>query len=46
MTVTPVDMSGQRLSRVRVGPVADGAQLYRLRDMLLSRGFTPGLAMP
>lgn len=46
VTVTPVDMSGQRLSRVRVGPVADGAQLYRLRDMLLSRGFTPGLAMP
>ncbi|MEO0436273.1 MAG: septal ring lytic transglycosylase RlpA family protein [Pseudomonadota bacterium] len=46
VTVTPVDMSGQRLSRVRVGPVADGAQLYRLRDMLLSRGFNPGLAMP
>ncbi|MEM1142222.1 MAG: septal ring lytic transglycosylase RlpA family protein [Pseudomonadota bacterium] len=46
VTVTSVDRSGQRLNRVRVGPVADGDQLYRLRDMLVSRGFTPGLAVP
>lgn len=44
--VTPVDAGGQRLSRVRVGPVADGKQLQRLREMLMTRGYSPGLALP
>ncbi|WP_439107599.1 septal ring lytic transglycosylase RlpA family protein [Congregibacter sp.] len=46
VSVTPVDVGGQRLNRVRVGPVADGAQLRRLRDLLMSRGYSPGLALP
>lgn len=44
--VTPVDVGGQRLNRVRVGPVADGAELRRLQDLLLTRGYSPGLALP
>ncbi|MEE4108623.1 MAG: SPOR domain-containing protein, partial [Halieaceae bacterium] len=44
--VTPVDVGGQRLSRVRVGPVADGEELRALQVMLVSRGYTPGLALP
>ena len=46
VTVTPVDAGGQRLHRVRVGPLADGEQLSRLRDILMSRGYSPGLALP
>ncbi|MFK8041851.1 septal ring lytic transglycosylase RlpA family protein [Congregibacter sp.] len=46
VNVTPVDAGGQRLHRVRVGPVADGEQLRYLRDLLMSRGYSPGLALP
>ena len=46
VTVSSVDADGQRLHRVRVGPVANGAQLGRLRDLLVSRGYSPGLALP
>lgn len=46
VNVSPVDVGGQRLNRVRVGPVADGEQLRYLRDLLLTRGFSPGLALP
>jgi rare lipoprotein A len=44
--VTPVDAGGRRLNRVRVGPVADGAELHALRTLLVSRGYSPGLALP
>jgi len=44
--ITPVDVGGQRLSRVRVGPVADGKELRALQAKLVSRGYTPGLALP
>lgn len=44
--IMPVDVGGQRLNRVRVGPVADGSELRALRAMLLSRGYSPGLALP
>ena len=46
VNVTPVDSGGQRLHRVRVGPVADGAELQRLRALLMTRGYSPGLALP
>jgi rare lipoprotein A len=46
VNVSPVDVGGRRLNRVRVGPVADGAQLIALRDMLLTRGYSPGMALP
>ncbi|WP_439102317.1 septal ring lytic transglycosylase RlpA family protein [Congregibacter sp.] len=46
VNVTPVDAGGQRLHRVRVGPVADGEELRYLRDMLMTRGNSPGLALP
>ncbi|CAN0601659.1 unnamed protein product, partial [Ectocarpus sp. 12 AP-2014] len=46
VTITSVDADGQRLHRVRVGPVANGVQLAQVRDMLMSRGFSPGLALP
>lgn len=46
VTVSPVDIGGQRLQRVRVGPVANGEQLEYLRHMLMTRGFTPGVALP
>lgn len=46
VSVTPVDVGGQRLNRVRVGPVADGDQLRYLRDLLMTRGYSPGLALP
>jgi rare lipoprotein A len=44
--ITPVDVGGRRLSRVRVGPIADGDQLRAVQSMLISRGYTPGLALP
>ena len=44
--VSPVDVGGQRLNRVRVGPVNDGRELQRLRDLLMARGYSPGLALP
>jgi rare lipoprotein A len=44
--VSPVDVGGRRLSRVRLGPVADGAELNRLRELLMTRGYSPGLALP
>jgi rare lipoprotein A len=44
--VTPVDAGGRRLNRVRVGPVADGEELRLLRSLLVSRGYSPGLALP
>lgn len=46
VNVMPVEVHGQRLNRVRVGPVADGEQLRLLRDLLMTRGFSPGLALP
>ncbi len=46
VTVSPVDVGGRRLSRVRVGPVADGEELNRLRALLMTRGYSPGLALP
>lgn len=46
VTVSPVDVGGQRLNRVRVGPVNDDVELQRLRDLLMARGFTPGLVLP
>ena len=44
--ITPVDVGGRRLTRVRVGPVADGEELRALQSLLISRGYTPGLALP
>jgi len=46
VTVSPVEMSGKRLNRVRVGPLADGRQLSQVRQLLLTRGFSPGQALP
>ncbi len=46
VNVTPVDVGGKRLNRVRLGPVADGAELRQLRDMLMTRGYSPGMALP
>jgi rare lipoprotein A len=46
VTVTPVDIAGQRLNRVRLGPVEDRKQLLRLRELLMTRGYSPGLALP
>lgn len=46
VTVSPVQMSGKRLNRVRVGPVADGRQLSEVRQILLTRGFSPGQPLP
>ncbi|MEM1403665.1 MAG: septal ring lytic transglycosylase RlpA family protein [Pseudomonadota bacterium] len=46
VNVSPVDVGGQRLNRVRVGPVADGKELRRLQQLLVTRGYTPGLALP
>jgi rare lipoprotein A len=44
--VSAVDVGGRRLNRVRVGPVADGKQLQRLQNLLMTRGYSPGLALP
>ncbi|MFN2328981.1 MAG: septal ring lytic transglycosylase RlpA family protein [Chromatocurvus sp.] len=46
VTVSPVEMSGKLLNRVRVGPLADGRQLNEVRELLLTRGFSPGQALP
>lgn len=46
VTVTPVDVDGRRLSRVRLGPVPDGGELNRLRELLMTRGYSPGIALP
>ena len=46
VSVTPVDIGGRRLNRVRLGPVADGRQLQLLREQLMMRGYSPGLALP
>jgi rare lipoprotein A len=46
VTVTPVDVNGRRLNRVRVGPVRDGRELLRLQEMLMSKGYSSGLALP
>ena len=46
VTVTPVDVNGRRLSRVRVGPVRDGRELLRLQEQLLNSGYSSGLALP
>lgn len=46
VTVTPVDVGGRRLNRVRLGPVDSGAELTRVRNLLVTRGFSPGLALP
>ena len=46
VTVTPVEMSGKLLSRVRVGPVANDRQLSEVRQLLLARGFSPGQPLP
>jgi rare lipoprotein A len=44
--VSRVDVGGQSLNRVRVGPVADGKQLRQLQNLLMTRGYSPGLALP
>lgn len=44
--VTSVDVGGRRLSRVRVGPIADRNRLRAVQNVLISRGYTPGLALP
>lgn len=46
VTVSAADIGGKRLNRVRVGPVADGKQLQQLQSMLMTRGYSPGLALP
>ena len=46
VSVTPVDVDGQRLSRVRLGPVDDADELQRLRSLLMEQGFNAGLALP
>lgn len=46
VTLSPVDIGGARLKRVRVGPVADGRELRQLRNLLMSRGYSPGIALP
>lgn len=46
VTVTPVEVHGRALSRVRVGPVRDEAHLESVRALLRSRGLDPGLALP
>lgn len=46
VTLSPVDSDGARLTRVRVGPVSGGRELRRLRDLLMSRGYSPGMALP
>ncbi len=46
VTISPVDVGGARLNRVRVGPVADGNELRQLRELLMTRGYSPGLALP
>lgn len=46
VTVSPVEMAGKQLNRVRVGPVADGRQMAEVRQLLLTRGFSPGQALP
>ena len=46
VTVSPVKVPGKRLNRVRVGPLADGRQLSEVRQLLLTRGFSPGQALP
>lgn len=46
VNVMPADVGGRRLHRVRVGPVADGRQLQRLQELLMLRGYSPGLALP
>jgi len=44
--VSPVDVGGSRLNRVRVGPASNGEELQRLRDVLLARGYSPGQPLP
>ena len=46
VTVTPVDIEGRRLSRVRLGPVDEPGELQRLRELLQLRGFAPGMPLP
>jgi rare lipoprotein A len=44
--VTPVDVAGQRLNRVRLGPVDNPDELKRLQRLLTDRGYNAGLALP
>jgi rare lipoprotein A len=44
--ITPVDVGGNRLNRVRVGPASNGEELERLRQLLLARGYSPGQPLP
>lgn len=46
VTVSPVEMSGRLLNRVRVGPLENGRQLSEVRELLLARGFNPGQPLP
>lgn len=46
VTVSPVEMSGQLLNRVRVGPLLDSRHMDEVRELLLARGFNPGQALP
>jgi len=46
VTVTPVEVHGRALNRVRVGPVRDEAHLESVRALLRSRGLDPGQALP
>lgn len=46
VTVSPVEVRGRALSRVRVGPVRDEAHLKAVREHLRAIGFDPGQALP
>jgi len=46
VTVSPVEVRGRALSRVRVGPVRDEAHLEAVRERLRASGLDPGQALP
>ena len=46
VTVSPVDVGGQRLSRVRVGPVESPRELRRVQRLLHEHGYASSQALP
>lgn len=46
VTVTPVDVGGRRLNRVRLGPVDSSAELQRLQALLSDRGYPAAQPLP